>query len=99
MIKAILIEPKKKPKIIELNDTLKELQRLVGGYIEYVYNPFLKDIAFICNDEGKILNLEPNIDFGYDVLCGNVIIVGDNHNGENSSLSEEQIKILMEVFE
>ena len=58
-ISVILIEPGKEPKTVQIEDELKAMQELVGGYIEE-YMPFEDDVAIICNEEGKLLNLSSN---------------------------------------
>ena len=50
-LEVLFIEPGKYPKPITINDTLEEMQTLVGGYIEE-YSPFDDDISIVCNDEG-----------------------------------------------
>ena len=49
-IKVLLVEPNKYPKMIEIDDTLEAMQKVVGGGIEE-YMPFDDDAAIICNDE------------------------------------------------
>lgn len=52
-ISVLLVEPGKAPKVIEIPHSLKEMQRLVDGYIE-AFRPFDDDTVIICNEEGKI---------------------------------------------
>ena len=61
-----------------VDNTLKALQELVGGYIETL--PIGGRNVLICNDEGKIRNLEPNIKifFGSDTVHGTVVIAGED---------------------
>ena len=96
-IKVLKVEPKKEPEVIEIEDTLKNLQELVGGYIEYVF-PFNDDVAIIDNEEGKLIGLEPNRRLQDDVLVGTFLIVGVTDDGENTSLTDEQIKIYTDRF-
>ena len=60
-IEVIVIEPEKEPKVVEITDDLKSMQKLVGGWIEE-YFPFETDqnIAIICNREGKLSGLPLN---------------------------------------
>ena len=58
-ISVLLIEPYKYPKMIEIDDTLEAMQKVVGGDIEE-YMPFDDDVAIICNEEGKVNGLPPN---------------------------------------
>lgn len=59
MIKVLLVEPNKYPKMIEIADTLESMQELVGGDIEE-YMPYEDDVALVCNDESKLRGLPPN---------------------------------------
>lgn len=56
-----------------VNNHLAELQRIVGGFIEVVQ---YRDLTIICNDEGKLRKLEPNILLGQDLLVGTIIVCG-----------------------
>ena len=38
-LKGLLVAENKLPEVVEIPDTLKSLQELVGGYIEYCYMP------------------------------------------------------------
>ena len=58
-ISALLVEPNKYPKMIEIDDTLEAMQEVVGGDIEE-YMPFEDEVAIICNEEGKVNGLTPN---------------------------------------
>ena len=57
-MKVLVIEPHKKPYTQEVEHTLENLQRIVGGLIEPIY---LDDVAIVVNEEGKIngLPIEP----------------------------------------
>lgn len=97
-IKVLVVEPYKEPYEILLNNSLKSRQKIVGGLIEYCYLLDDDTVTLICNDEGKILGLPFNREIGYDVICGNFIIVGDNGSGEDLSLTDEQIHKYKERF-
>ena len=95
-MKVLKIEPNKKPIIIDLDCSLSSLQQVVSGYIEAIY-PFRDDVAIICNEEAKMLNLPFNRalrdtnDNVYDIICGTFLVVGltsDNFGG----LSEDLIQ-------
>lgn len=62
--------------VTNISNTLKNLQRTVEGYIETVT---LGDIVIICNEEGRLLGLEPHV-FRYRgetfVFCGTIIFAG-----------------------
>ena len=59
MMTVLYIQVGKKPQVIEIKHTLKEMQRLVGGIIS-AYSPFDDGSVIILNDTGKIDGLEFN---------------------------------------
>lgn len=97
-IRVLIVEPYKEPYEVLLDNSLKSRQKIVGGLIEYCYLLDDDSVALICNDEGKIFRLPFNREIGYDVICGNFIIVGDNGSGEDLSLTDEQINKYKERF-
>ena len=99
-LNLLLVKPNELPKKIIIKNTLKEKQKLVDGLIEYVYLPNCNDVVLICNEEGKLLGLPPNRDIGYDIVCGDFLIVGDDPElGEDRSLTEEQITKYSKMFD
>ena len=74
-------------------NTLEALQELVGGRIETL--TFSTDCMFICNREGKLLNLPANFYFCGDIFVGPVFICG--RSGEHFvdlSISDNAEKFL-----
>ena len=51
-IGVLIKEPGKRPRHVNISNTLSNLQKTVGGYIETV--TFSKEIVVICNEEGRI---------------------------------------------
>ena len=94
MIKILFKEPNKKPIIKEVGDTLETWQKLVEGYIEVV--PF-KNCLLIINEEGKFQGLEPNFNYGRDVIVGNAVFV-NSKGADFDSLSNRQIEELIKLF-
>ena len=98
MIKTVLVEPGKKAKVTEIEN----LQKIVGGYIECIY-PFEDNVGIICNEEGKLIGLEPNRvlrdDNGnaVDIIFGTFIITGLTED-DFGSLTDEQANYYAELF-
>lgn len=73
-IKVIIKEPGMKPRSTNISDSLQNLQRTVGGYIEVV--PISKDCVIICDEEGRIkgyphcCNILGLNFFGTIIICG-----------------------------
>ena len=94
-IKALLIEPKQSPRVIEIEATLESYQQQVGGLIEVLHLD--DDAVLVVNEEGKLLGLTPNRRFYDDILVGNILILGSR--GEHLvGLSEENIVKYTEQF-
>ena len=75
-MKILVVEPGKHPYEKEIECTLKEMQKIVGGRIQTLY-PFRDEVGVVCNDDGISLQMPFNrkIDeecyiFGTFFLCG-----------------------------
>lgn len=89
-------------------ESLRVLQKAVGGYIEAVGVPgFIPDAEYgtvYVNEEGKLHGLEPNMratDFmvpgvglwAGDYIAGNMVLLGfDPYTGENADVPESMVK-------
>lgn len=94
-IKVLVVEPYKEPYEKVIKNNLKEKQDLVGGLIEYTRIENEDNALLICNEEGKLLDLEPNRVLGRDIIVGTFFIVGDDPDiGEDRSLTNNQIERL-----
>lgn len=96
-IKVVLVEPNKKAIVTEIGATLEDMQAVVGGLIQAMY-PFEDEVALICNEEGKLLQLPVNRGVRmdgeediFDIICG-TFFIADCSGERFGSLSEEQIK-------
>ncbi len=78
------------PVVKIINASLEAKQELVGGLIEVV--PY-EDVLIICNEEGKILNMSPNVVFDYDYIAGDFFVIGDDYeHGDFKSLTKDEIE-------
>jgi hypothetical protein len=97
-IRVIIVEPHQPAKIDIIPNTLEAKKKIVGGYIECIrFNGF--DI--IINEEGKLLDLEPNFAIyeGMDYVAGTAIFAGVNYDkGEFKSLTEDQLNMILKGF-
>lgn len=73
-IKVIIKEPAKKPRCVYISNTLENLQKTVGGYIETV--TIASDMCIICNEEGRLRNLPYNCDVCGVSFVGTIIFCG-----------------------
>jgi hypothetical protein len=75
-IKVLLIEPMEKPRLVEVEDTLENLQCLVDGDITAAY-PWEDPVALVCNDNGIAEGLMLNrVLEDYDIILGSFFICG-----------------------
>lgn len=73
-IKAIIKKPEDEfGRLVEIENELEVFQSIVGGYIE---TTGYKNLVIICNEEGKLRGLQPNIVLGRDFLVGTIIVCG-----------------------
>lgn len=99
-----------KLEVKEIENTLEELQKIVGGYIEFPFiNKVFRDnvVDTIINEEGKYIEgLKPEIALidgktkkVLDVVYGNCIFASHDIEGNTIGLNEEQIKIVMQELQ
>lgn len=88
-ISVIVKEPGKRPRHVHIENSLENLQKTVGGYIETVpVKCFDKQgnahrVEMIVNEEGKLLGLPMNFAIvqgkgrARDVICGTAVFCGE----------------------
>ena len=72
----VLIKEPGKPADLEplFDNTLEAFQKAVGGYIEAV--TIRDDLVVICNEEGRLMGLQPNVQINGVDFVGTVIVAG-----------------------
>ena len=101
-IKVLKVEPKKLPEVCELVNELDALQKAVSigadyqGLIEILY--VNERICILCNEEGKLIGLEPNRRIRNDILCGVFCVTGQDREGNLTSLTDDEIETFKSVF-
>ena len=103
-MQVVVVEPKKKPVVKDIDSDLESLQKIVGGSIQAIY-PFDEPVALICNEEGKLLNLPLNRglrdDEGnvYDIISGTFFLCAAPPNSDRfADLTDQQVKTYLERF-
>ena len=103
-MQVVIVEPKKKPIVQDIDAGLESMQKIVGGPIEAVY-PFDEPVALICNEEGKLLNLPLNRalrnDEGevYDIISGTFFVCAAPPDSDHfAGLTDQQVKTYTERF-
>ena len=73
-LRAIVKRPDEKyGHMTNISASLENLQKTVGGYVETVT---CENFVILCNEDGKNLDLEPNMPIGEDMLVGTIIVIG-----------------------
>ena len=103
-MRVLVVEPEHRPEVKEIDDSLKEMQGIVGGYIQAIY-PFEEPVALVCNDEGKLMNLPANRGLRdkdgqiYDIVFGTFFLCGAPADSDHfTSLTTEQIERYRKQF-
>lgn len=103
MMKAVKVRVGLNPEIVDIPNELHALQKEVGGYIETIPTPIGTDSAvIICNEEGRLLGLDPNRHAGNglafnDVIFGDFLIVGTDGE-EFCGLTQKQAVSYCELY-
>ena len=101
-IKAILVKPYQRARIVNIEHTLKNFQDIVGGLIQVLY-PWEDQVAIIADEDGKLKHypmnrlLEDEDGEPYDVLVGTFLIVGLTYT-DFSSLSDDLAEKYLRKF-
>lgn len=104
-------QSKNEPEVIEIENKLESVQRLVGGYIELVtpemfenLDKRIKNFDIWINEEGRLIegmipNIQLNPDFGEEsVLYGNLVVLAKDEKGNLSSIPKERINGLIDCL-
>lgn len=107
MEKVMIKKVGEAPQVIEVEEiTLKYMQEVVGGWIEMPYLSEALDsrkIDIVINEEGKLMELEPNILVMnkaeiLDVVVGDILFVANDGEGKTIGLNDTQIEDLKHAF-
>lgn len=73
-IKVLIKRPGEPPRSVWISDTLENLQRTVGGYIEIV--TLQRGLVVICDEEGRLKGKPYNCTVGGVSFVGDIVIAG-----------------------
>ena len=106
-MRVLVVEPEHKPEVRDIDDSLKAMQKIVGGLIQPIYldDSFDDPVALVCNDEGKLMNLTANRGLRdkngqiYDIVFGTFFLCGAHADSDSfASLTSEQIERYQKQF-
>lgn len=95
-MKVLVMKPWKEPEVQEIKedqDTLKQMQQIVDGYIvlKMVSHKDFKGITIVCNEDGIPFGLEMNRG-----IYGTFFYIRLDENNDFKSLTDEDIEDLKE---
>lgn len=94
-LRVLIKEPDKAPYVKEIEDTLEAKQEIIGGLIECVEMPDMRNVDLFVNEEGKLDNLKGNfwLPEYEDCVVGTCFMVGYNpEECDNVSITDEQVE-------
>ena len=104
-MRILVVEPEHRPEVREIDGSLKTMQSIAGGLIQYI--PLYGDstAVLVCNDEGKLMNLPANRGLRdesgqiYDIVCGTFFLCGTSVDCDHFiSLTSVQVERYRELF-
>lgn len=97
-MKIIVVEPVKPAYLKEIRNTLQDMQKVVGGYIE-PFNYSDDGCVYIVNEEGQLLNLPCNRIVGAQIIRGTFFICRDDADNESfASVTDEDTAKYLKMY-
>ena len=91
-IRVIMCPANRAPYTCWIENSLSNMQRIVGGYIETVN--IAEDAVIVCNEEGRLIGLPENKSLPVRGFCGDCFICGADGE-EFASLQENAKRFLL----
>lgn len=88
----------RKPYVTNIENSLKNMQEIVGGMIEVVPLPVVGCLA-VMNEEGRILAMPENPSFPWEGHCGDIFICGQDGEEFDDVPEEARTYLLKESRE
>lgn len=87
-IKCVLLKPGEMPEKHEIENEYEAFRTAVDGYIEFMH--IAPHVAFMVNEEGKLINLKPNFHWQSDVVFGTAVLFKMGEEGPEQATENEQ---------
>lgn len=89
-IRVLIKEPGKDAVVDWIEPTLEIFRALVGGHIKSL--SFRRNVCCYIDDDGKLKGKESNFRWSYgDMVLGTAVFFGRGYDGEEISLTDEQL--------
>lgn len=100
-MQVVVVRVGQEPKVEKIDNTLADMQGIVGGYIEPVsYNKFGDDVIVVCDEEGKIKGKAYNMYLGnHDAIAGDFFVCRSNiETGSFESIKSENVEKIINAI-
>jgi hypothetical protein len=97
-VRVIYIPVGSDPLVRDIEPTLDAMKALIGGgYIEYVGLTRHPGLSLVCDEEGKLKRLRPNMILVErdDVVAGDCFLIRTSDEGEAASVTRADIEALV----
>lgn len=102
-MRILVVEPGHRPVVQEIDGTVEEMRKIVGGALQAIYPS--DNIALVFNADAKVLQLPQNRGVRYenggfyDIVCGTFFLCSAPEDRNYfTSLSENQMQWYTEIF-
>lgn len=85
-----------RPEVIELENKYEAIRDYIGGIITAV--GITEQVAMYCHDEGLLEGLPLNLVCMDMPIVGDVLFIAMDDEGENRSLTDKEIELIMNAF-
>lgn len=85
-----------KPEVLELENKYEAMRNYIGGLITAV--GVTEQVAMYCHDEGLLEGLPLNLIYQGMPIVGDVLFIAMDDEGENRSLTDKEIELIMNAF-
>ena len=94
-MKVIIKKVGQQPEIVDIENTLESMQKIVGGYVELVH--VRTGCVMLCNEEGGMQGLPYNFTLGNAGIVGDVLFT--KPDGETfTDLNEHDVEMILHFF-
>lgn len=99
LIRVVVKKPLELAEIVMVENSLASFQKIVGGYIESVGSIFPYPFCMYINEEGKLIELTPNIVLPHgDYVAGTLVVLSTDGEGNNIGLTEAEAERITNIL-
>ena len=97
-MKAVMLEPGREARALDIPHTLKAMQQAVGGTIQAIYPWKGVSAALVCDDEGLLKDYELNRQVSKDVIIAGTFFICGLAEDDFADLPDEYMEKYERLF-